>query len=140
MFFRYSPRSCTVQFKDSEETIHSKEKNIHISHVKAKDVFIGKKQKQKIYNRSQQHQCPSHQSILQTIHEKILRIGGARKLSFFFVGHFENNLGFHIRYHFFLHYGWFLQNLGKGFIRTNMHMTVATEFLSLKSYYILTYS
>ena len=39
-------------FQDSEETIHSKEKNIHISHVKAKDVFIGKKQKQKIYNRS----------------------------------------------------------------------------------------
>ena len=26
---------------------------------------------------------------------------------------------------FFLHYGWFLQNLGKDFIQTNMHMTVA---------------
>ena len=25
----------------------------------------------------------------------------------------------------FLHYGWFLQNLGKDFIRTNMHMTLA---------------
>ena len=38
----------------------------------------------------------------------------------------ENNLGFHMRYHFFLHYGWFLQNLGKDFIRTNMHTTVCT--------------
>ena len=25
----------------------------------------------------------------------------------------------------FLQYGWFLQNLGKDFIRTNMHMTVS---------------
>ena len=25
---------------------------------------------------------------------------------------------------FFLHYGWFLQNLAKDFIRTNMHTTV----------------
>ena len=31
-----------------------------------------------------------------------------------------------MRYHFFLHYGWFLQNLGKDFIRTNMHTTVCT--------------
>ena len=29
-----------------------------------------------------------------------------------------------MRYHLFLHYGWFLQNLGKDFIRTNMHTTV----------------
>ena len=36
----------------------------------------------------------------------------------------ENQLGFHMRYHLFLHYGWFLQNLGKDFIRTNMHTTV----------------
>ena len=36
----------------------------------------------------------------------------------------ENNLAFHMRYHFCLHYGWFLQNLGKDFIRTNMHTTV----------------
>ena len=33
----------------------------------------------------------------------------------------KNNLGFHMRYHFFLLYGWFLQNLGKDFIQTNMH-------------------
>ena len=29
-----------------------------------------------------------------------------------------------MRYIFFLHYGWFLQNFGKHFIRTNMHATV----------------
>ena len=32
--------------------------------------------------------------------------------------------GFHMRYHFFLYYGCFLQNLRKDFIRTNMHTTV----------------
>ena len=32
--------------------------------------------------------------------------------------------GFHMRYHFFLYYGWFLQNLREDFIRTNMHTTV----------------
>ena len=36
----------------------------------------------------------------------------------------ENNLGLYMRYHFFLPYRWFLQNLGKDFIRTNMHTTV----------------
>ena len=36
----------------------------------------------------------------------------------------EKTKGFHMRYHLFLHYGWFLQNLGKDFIRTNMHTTV----------------
>ena len=39
----------------------------------------------------------------------------------------EQTKGFHMRYHSFLHYGWFLQNLGKDFIRTNMHMTVHTN-------------
>ena len=34
------------------------------------------------------------------------------------------NFDFSKRYHLFLHYGWFLQNLGKDFIRTNMHTTV----------------
>jgi hypothetical protein len=29
-----------------------------------------------------------------------------------------------MRYHLFLQYGWFLQNLGKDFIPTNMHTTV----------------
>ena len=36
----------------------------------------------------------------------------------------EKTKGFHMRYHSFLHYGWFLQNLGKDFIPTNMHTTV----------------
>ena len=34
----------------------------------------------------------------------------------------------HMRYHLFLQYGWFLQNLGKDFIRTNMHTTVSILF------------
>ena len=52
------------------------------------------------------------------------------KMTFCFVGFFkffflnENHLGFHMRYHLFLHYWWFLQNLEKGFILTNMHTTV----------------
>ena len=29
-----------------------------------------------------------------------------------------------MRYHFFLHYGWFFQNLGKEAVRTFMHTTV----------------
>ena len=29
-----------------------------------------------------------------------------------------------MRYHLFLHYEWFLQNLGKDFIRINVHTTV----------------
>ena len=131
-------------FQDSEETIHSKEKNIHISHVKAKVVFIGKKQKQKFYNRSNTNALRINQFYKQFT-KKYWELAELENY-LFFVGHFEffflseNNLGFHMRYHFFLHYGWFLQNLGKGFIRTNMHMTVATEFLSFKSYYVLTYS
>ena len=39
----------------------------------------------------------------------------------------DKNLGFHMRYHFFLHYGWFLQNLGKEAVQTNMHTTVHTS-------------
>ena len=69
-------------------------------------------------------------------HEKILRIGGAGKWGFFesailnflkknYASYLnENNQPVHMRYHLFLHYGWFLQNLGKDFIRTNMHTTV----------------
>ena len=36
----------------------------------------------------------------------------------------ENKQPVHMRYHLFLRYGWFLQNHGKEFIRTNMHTTV----------------
>ena len=32
-----------------------------------------------------------------------------------------------MRYHFFLHYGWFFQNLGKEAVRTFMHTTVPTQ-------------
>ena len=61
----------------------------------------------------------------------------------FWVGHFDFffqkkmfismkiNFVFHMRYHLFLHYGWFLQNLVKDFIRTIMHTTVT--FLRLWS-------
>ena len=35
-----------------------------------------------------------------------------------------------MRYHFFLHYGWFFQNLGKEAVRTFMHTTVCLLFLS----------
>ena len=48
----------------------------------------------------------------------------------FWVGHFElasfqwKTQDFHMRYHFFLHYGWFFQNLGKEPVRTFMHTTV----------------
>ena len=33
-----------------------------------------------------------------------------------------------MRYHFFLHYGWFFQNLGKEAVRTFMHTTVIQNF------------
>ena len=36
---------------------------------------------------------------------------------------------FHMRYHLFLHYGWFLQNLGKEAVRTNMHTTVSISLV-----------
>ena len=36
----------------------------------------------------------------------------------------ENKQPVHMRYQLFLQYGWFLQNLGKDIIRTNMHTTV----------------
>ena len=61
-------------------------------------------------------------------------------MTFFLGGHFESffskknkkillhlikkTKGFHMRYQFFLYYGWFLHNLRKDFIRTNMHTTV----------------
>ena len=36
----------------------------------------------------------------------------------------ENLHGFHMSSHLFLHYRWFLQNLGKDLIQTNMHTTI----------------
>ena len=45
-----------------------------------------------------------------------------KKIVLFFIN--GKTKGFHMRQLFFLHYGQFLQNLAKGFIRTNMHTTV----------------
>ena len=39
----------------------------------------------------------------------------------------ENHIGFHMRHRLFLHYGRFLQNLDKDFIRTNMDTTVCVK-------------
>ena len=75
---------------------------------------------------------------LRNFHEIILCIGGAGKwgvfesaiLNLFFQKFFVlfylngNKKPVHMRYHSFLHWGWFLQNLGKDFIWTNMHTTV----------------
>ena len=47
------------------------------------------------------------------------------KKNFFLLHLDENKQAVHMRYHLFLQYGWFLQNLGKDFIQTNMHTTVA---------------
>ena len=54
------------------------------------------------------------------------------KTQFFWVGHFdffllhphENQPGFHMRYCLFLQHVMFVQNLGKDFIPTNMHMNL----------------
>ena len=54
---------------------------------------------------------------------------GFSKKIFFLLFPNENYIGFHMRYHLFLHYGWFLQNIDKDIIRTNMHTTVASSFL-----------
>ena len=48
---------------------------------------------------------------------------GVFKICFLFFRN-ENHHGFHMRQRLFLHYGWFLQNLEEGFIRTNMHTNV----------------
>ena len=36
----------------------------------------------------------------------------------------EKKQPIYMRYHFFVHHEWFLQNLGKKAVRTNMHTTV----------------
>ena len=45
-------------------------------------------------------------------------------LNFFFASSLWKIQPFYMKYHFFLHYGWFLQNLGKEAVRTFMHTTV----------------
>ena len=90
-------------------------------------------------------QCPSHQSILLTqepIHEiftkKYWELAELENDLFFrrpfwiffsekkknFLYLIKKTKGFHMRYHFFRYYWWFLQNLRKNIIRTNMHTTV----------------
>ena len=69
--------------------------------------------------------------------KKILRIGGTGKwhffgfwlLSFLKKNCFVFSLWKSAWYHLFLHYEWFLQNLEKDFIQTNMHTTVHTHKL-----------
>ena len=39
-----------------------------------------------------------------------------------------------MRYHFFLHYGWFFQNLGKEAVRTFMHTTVCEDLFAIGKY------
>jgi hypothetical protein len=72
------------------------------------------------------------------------------KMTFFLGGHFEfffsrffffllhlikKTKGFHMRYNFFLYYGWFLNNIRKDFIRTNMHTTVCRfHLISVKEF------
>ena len=46
------------------------------------------------------------------------------KNKFFLLHLIKKSKGFHMRCHFFLYCGWFLQNLRKDFIRTNMQTTV----------------
>ena len=97
-------------------------------------------------------QCPSHQSILLIqgqIHKNFMKkyweLAELEYVFFFFfffwqtfsvfkVGHFDfffassqgKKQPVYMRYHFFLHYGWFFQNLGKEAVRTLMHTTVCS--------------
>ena len=66
-------------------------------------------------------------------HEKILRIGRAGKWGFyesailnFLFASFQQPI--HMRYHLFLHYGWFFQNFGKEAVGTFMQTTVSNNF------------
>ena len=77
---------------------------------------------------------PKDQSL--KFSQKILGIGRSGKWQFLVFGYCfskkkkipnENQLSFHMRYHLFPHYGWFLQNVWKNFIQTNMHTTVALQ-------------
>ena len=94
----------------------------------------------------EQNQCPLHQSILLTqgpIHEIFMKkywelaelenevflrwpfwIFRSAILNFFFASSHWKMQTFYMRYHFFLHYGWFFQNLGQEAVRTFMHTTV----------------
>ena len=77
-------------------------------------------------------------------HEKILRIGGAGKWGFyeaaslnflsrpfwfFFASSQWKKQPVYMRYNFYLHFGWFFQNLGKEVVRTFMHTTVSCKWI-----------
>ena len=92
------------------------------------------------------NQCPLHQSILLTqgpIHENFMKkywelaelenefflrrpfwIFKSSILNFFFASFHWKMQPISMRDHFFLHYGWFFQNLRKEAVRTFMHTTV----------------
>jgi hypothetical protein len=44
------------------------------------------------------------------------KLKNRQKMIFFWLHSNENKQPVHMRYHLFMHYGWFLQNLGKDFI------------------------
>ena len=97
------------------------------------------------------NQCPSHQSILLTqgpIHENFMKkywelaelenevflrrpfwIFKSAILNFFFASFHWKMQPISMRDHFFLHYGWFFQNLRKEAVRTFMHTTVFVYLL-----------
>ena len=60
------------------------------------------------------------------------------KKNIFLLHLIKKTKGFHMRDHFFLYYGWFLQNLRKDFIQTNMHTTVFKEirYFHFKEHFI----
>ena len=56
----------------------------------------------------------------------------------FFLLHLKGNKQpLSMRYHFFLHYGWFLQNLKKETVWTNMHTTVLPFVLFYKLFSVM---
>ena len=49
----------------------------------------------------------------------------------------EKKQPIHMRYHFFVHHEWFLQNLEKEAVRTNMHTTVYAKLMTGSFFYLL---
>ena len=62
-----------------------------------------------------------------------LYVFSQKKKCFCFLFLNENHLDLNMRYCLFLHSGLFLLNLGKGYIRTNMHTTVHMELFIFKA-------
>ena len=57
-------------------------------------------------------------------------------MSFFLLHLNENKQPVHMRYHLFLHYGWFLHNLGKDFIRLYVSINYLRKTEASKSLFI----